>query len=1099
MDRSLYPEGVEVHQSNLAFTEDEKIFHILQRHKDNSKTGVVYGLEVTVNTGNATLFNVAAGYGYTPNGEMAELGTSRTAIALAEYTNGIDNLVCLVYSETHDNLQPHETNGNVYSTEANRSVRLKVFTQTQYDDLSYTDANLDNDAKDRILIIATITAKGTGSTFVNDDINNADLFTNAITVTNLTNNITGVDVTSVDADTTTGTATLEYVYGNGTLRYIAPGDSSGDIVNVLSGGNFTLKSCPSEKIITIYVSSILLPITDEVDSLNVDNLYYNQAQRHSAEDAQHRSLLGSGIPTLNNPHGLTLSDLGASGTPIEEHQATFHANGILRTSDSSTLFAYVNTLTTPDTLNITVPSNFKVYLLGALYTSSNQTTVTFSDIVDNTQILFDIYAKTGPNNKVDIERLESVRFDTLSTLTTHVQLRKLSKNTTAGAGLIEYNDSTKKIKYTAPGDSAGTEKIVPTAGVFMIRLFSGNNIDFIDLYISSSLRGTGNHSEAITVTAYPTADDLKGKLLICAVLFSGAATGYLGNGFGVNNSPNLPLDERLFGVLSQDNLRDDTSGWNTKTTNDIALNKTDVSSVTNRQVGIINSDYNVVGSIGYNPVISNTTLGSSQFTVVGRAYYLGQSVDQYNIFSAIQYAQAEGGIKNGIQSEVHTSYTTGGLGVLNNINSKLSLKHSGAGIFMANGILVQTEVNTGASVGYLVGVNIFEATGTAAAGIATIHYGLLVGNINKSSSENYAIYTNDGIVRFGDSIFADGASLHTFINTSDQVQVHLRGGPSNNNSSVLRFIDGSTNYVGGYIKYDSLSAKFKIGMHSAFDSDPLNDTDFIIIDKNFAIVGIKTAPLATYALTVGGNTMIVGDLVVNTAYGMYIGSVSGAGLRIQYNATGVSGVTLRHTGSATDAGIFYDDAQGEFYIYSNEYKRFSINSFGSHFYNSLGTEELVIDTQNNIIKPITTNSYNVGDITNAFNSGTFIGNSNTNLGNVGLGTRTGRNAPIFIGIVEYYDGFAGSPTITVTNIWNVGTGHSAPSGTILRIYPDKQMSSDTAFTTVPFEQAGITTTAIPVKSITNVMTYVDINFSSALPSSGSLARYKWYLLGFGSI
>ena len=60
MDRSIYPEGVEVHQDDLARTESDRAFHILQRHLDTSIMGAVTsGDIVTVNGTDGTLVDVA--------------------------------------------------------------------------------------------------------------------------------------------------------------------------------------------------------------------------------------------------------------------------------------------------------------------------------------------------------------------------------------------------------------------------------------------------------------------------------------------------------------------------------------------------------------------------------------------------------------------------------------------------------------------------------------------------------------------------------------------------------------------------------------------------------------------------------------------------------------------------------------------------------------------------------------------------------------------------------------------------------------------------------------------------------------------------------
>lgn len=68
----------------------------------------------------------------------------------------------------------------------------------------------------------------------------------------------------------------------------------------------------------------------QIGALN--NIYVNpsndQSPINSAQDEFHRSLIGSGNPTQNNPHGLTITDIGGDQF-IQEHQTDAHTNGIL--------------------------------------------------------------------------------------------------------------------------------------------------------------------------------------------------------------------------------------------------------------------------------------------------------------------------------------------------------------------------------------------------------------------------------------------------------------------------------------------------------------------------------------------------------------------------------------------------------------------------------------------------------------------------------------------------------------------------------------------------------------------------------------------------
>jgi len=740
MDRSLYPDGVEVSQENLTRTENTREYHILKRHVDNTLPGIVSGLQVTPNIGNGTLIDVSAGYGYAPNGELVELPSSINGISLASYIDGSLNIIALVYTETNENLKPHETSGDTIPTSAIRSYRLRIFTQSQYDALPTTDDNLENDSIDRAMIVAVIEAQGSGIVIPISAISSPSIYNSAITIENTTNNITGVSIVAAESGTPSGTASLSWSYNNGTLTWVAPEDISGNPVNILDGGLFELISAPSGRFLTVYVSSSLLPLSNQVDVIELSNLYYEQAPRHTSEDIQHRSLVGSGVPTINNPHGLTLADLGISGTPIEEHQVTFHSNGIRRDSNTNTLAITVNTATSPDELTVSVPSPFYVYLRGTLHNSSNDSFVAFDDILDNTYILYDIYATVGANNRTDIEKLERVRIDALSTFTDHVQLTDLSETTGAGAGSIEYDDGTKIIQYQAPGDSVGVGKVIPSSGSAFVRLFSNNNVDYIDLDINNTLSGTGNHSIPITVSARPTTIELKDKLLLSTVFYSGAGTGFLGNGFGVNNAPNTIKDKRLFGTTSPFDLRDDALPWFTGETSEAQS----PSAITHRQVGIIDENYDYTSEPAY-------TDGRSQLQIISKAHVLGRNTDQVGTDNIIQYSTAEGGKKQGNRSVTIADFVSGTISDIIPYRAQVILSHTGT-VFSAIGFASEAEINSGANVTNLAGFVVRAPTGThsLATEIAN-QYGLVIEDQVRGVN-NYAIKTGLGLHEIGDAL-----------------------------------------------------------------------------------------------------------------------------------------------------------------------------------------------------------------------------------------------------------------------------------------------------------------------------------------------------------
>ena len=92
--------------------------------------------------------------------------------------------------------------------------------------MSQTDTNLDNTDLDRSLIVAIVTAAGSGIAISANDITLPSPFSGGITANNTTNNITGVSIVRINTSTLTGTGTLNFTVGSSELTWIAPGDSS---------------------------------------------------------------------------------------------------------------------------------------------------------------------------------------------------------------------------------------------------------------------------------------------------------------------------------------------------------------------------------------------------------------------------------------------------------------------------------------------------------------------------------------------------------------------------------------------------------------------------------------------------------------------------------------------------------------------------------------------------------------------------------------------------------------------------------------------------------------------------------------------------------
>jgi len=597
MDHSIYTDGVVVGQVDLERTETTKKFHINQRHDDASVLGVTSG-QVTVNTLNNTLIDISAFTGYTPNGEYIESTTAETARQLADYTNGTINYVLGMYTETNTLLKPHETNGNSYPTAAARSYRIVIVTEAQYNALPTTDDNLNNNAKDRALIIGKVTARGVGVALTSSDITNATTFGSAISAVK-TSNIAGVQIYNVDRTTMAGTGSLSYAAGGQQLTWKSPDplDTYGAAVTVSTSGIYEVKSGTFLKSLYVIVTSPSLPGTNQTDTVTITNIYSQSVSRYTAEDIHHRSLIGSGIPTTLNPHGLTIEDLGVSSGIVEIHQDLFHSNGVLRTSATNLFTLSVNT-TAPHSLNVVAPiSGDAFYLNGREHNLLASSNIQFGGALPNYQSLYDIYVLEGSNKIATLEKKERARYATTPppAMATYVQLRNIDRRfarTSDATVKIKFDTAVDKIYFdsTGTGGSYGIGVAVPGAGNSTIRVFDSTEEYYIDLHVNSTIAAQANMEEIVTVYKIISSTEtyhvfMEPRIHAGTIMYSGTASAFLGNGFALGyNSPNNPYNyRRIFGITGPDDIRDD--GGTFEDTVD-TIPETSPALYTNKWVGI---------------------------------------------------------------------------------------------------------------------------------------------------------------------------------------------------------------------------------------------------------------------------------------------------------------------------------------------------------------------------------------------------------------------------------------------------------------------------------------------------------------------------------
>jgi hypothetical protein len=540
MDRSVFTDGIMVDKTDLNAIESTKSFHILNRFLSGAATGVYSGLEVTVNGINNRKIDIAFGNGYAPNGEYVELTVSQVSVSLSSTTGaGIVNLVCLVYGEYSSRVKPHETDGTTKYARTNRTVRVRVYTQAEYAALDATNSDLSIDAKDRILIVAKITDTGIG--LVSGDITSPTAF-QFLNYSSAPVNITGTSIVYVSSDTVQGNGTLTFVKATPSLQWQAPGSGvAGTAVILTADGTYVLDGGDGSTI-TVSVVIVSLPASNKSDSLSIANLYGQSVARFTEIDGLHRSMIGTGTPSPLNPHGLSMSDIGGDITnELIVHQNLEHANGIARISSTSCLFISVDAGTAPDRLLITALSGSdSYYVKGKRLTSIASSVLSFSDLLSNRNELYEIYVDQNGIVKRSL-RANLAGAPTIS----GTQIVQLSEETPAGSKTLDFVFPANTLQW----DSGPTVTLIAD-GIY--RLFSEDQISYIDVYVDFSSIPGSSQSDTVTISAAISKTE---NLMLGFILWTGPATGFLG--YGNPGGSGVAFDKRLFGTLTDSEMRDD--------------------------------------------------------------------------------------------------------------------------------------------------------------------------------------------------------------------------------------------------------------------------------------------------------------------------------------------------------------------------------------------------------------------------------------------------------------------------------------------------------------------------------------------------------------
>lgn len=550
MQRSLYPDSIEVDNTQLEYTESTKISEILGRTLAMAQMGVVTGLSVTVNTIDPTKVDVAVGTAYAPNAELLTLTSARLSLPLADSTSGVINYVLLTYTETQTTPEPSEDGLSIDETLVATSGTIQIVTEATYNALVPS-------VKALSALIAIVPA--TGGPIDGLNIVTPEPFV-AVLAPSQPVLITGVAISGIDFSTPVGVGSLDFDAppANGInplvpaprIRWQAPGDTYGTYVNIPSNGSYVLLSASGHSL-TITVIAVNLPLIDQTENITVDSLYAVPTPSFTAADYLHRTYLGSGTPSPKNPHALTFADLGGSPNgQVIEHQLLFHSNGIRRGSNSIFLSTAVIPVagSSPDYIAITGPITGDTYdVNGTVLNTITNTLINWLTSVSASISLYEMLIDSAGNP------LRSLRLEhPLTPTVTGVAIIDLDDSIGAGAYNLVYNRNNKTLQW-----DSGDPVLIRGDGNTTLYSLTGKkivvNVGVVTELGFGILPSTGGPVFTDSVTVYAIADR-KLNFLIGSVPWDGSHN--LGWTQELVN-PRQPTDKRLFGMLGLPELRDD--------------------------------------------------------------------------------------------------------------------------------------------------------------------------------------------------------------------------------------------------------------------------------------------------------------------------------------------------------------------------------------------------------------------------------------------------------------------------------------------------------------------------------------------------------------
>lgn len=279
MRRTIYIDDVQIDEFMLNNTERSKIEEILSHHNALGIEGVVSGLRVSINNGNALNVDVSAGSAVLPNKEFVTLNESQNNLSLISNDLGVANLILLTYRENYSLPKPSQLGDFNFNSYASTSSYVDIKLADEYLALNENSIDPNTQTKQNSLILGIVFGNGQNTPLLSTSIVQSQQ-DKVIADFSKFSILDGITIKSTNIKSTSKTGILKFDLQNRRLRFVSPNNPSPPEDNELGSGSLSIEEdltnetlsdpdVPGNSIV-IDVSAPIYPLS--INSIDVDQM-----------------------------------------------------------------------------------------------------------------------------------------------------------------------------------------------------------------------------------------------------------------------------------------------------------------------------------------------------------------------------------------------------------------------------------------------------------------------------------------------------------------------------------------------------------------------------------------------------------------------------------------------------------------------------------------------------------------------------------------------------------------------------------------------------------------------------------------------------------